>query len=72
MEIGGSTSSIQAIQNAFDANAARAKRISSQDGGPQFEKDMAELPNDPEQVGMQTKAIKAKDQMLGTLLDMVA
>jgi hypothetical protein len=72
MDIGGATSSIQAIRNAFDANAERARRIASKDGGPRFEKDMAELPNDPEQVGMQTKAIKAKDRMLGTLLDLVA
>jgi hypothetical protein len=70
MEISGS-GSVQGIQRAFDANAARAKRVAQPDGGPQFEKDMAELPSDPDRVTANTKALKAKDQMLGTLLDMV-
>ncbi|MDB5049025.1 MAG: hypothetical protein JWO30_2096 [Fibrobacteres bacterium] len=74
MEIGSptsSTSSVQGIRNAFEANAARAQRLAQQDGGPQFEKDMAELPSDADNVGVNVKALKTKDQMLGTLLDMV-
>lgn len=74
MELGSSTSSsasIQGIQNAFDRNAARAKRIAQPDGGPQFEKDMAELPSDADDVKANTAVLKTKDQMLGTLLDMV-
>jgi hypothetical protein len=71
MEIGSSSSSVQGIQNAFSAHAARAQRIAQPDGGPQFEKDMAELPSDKDNVGFNVKALKTKDQMLGTLLDMV-
>jgi hypothetical protein len=33
---------------------------------------MAELPSDRQDVGMQTKVIKAKDQMLGDLMDILA
>ncbi|MDB5104254.1 MAG: hypothetical protein JWP91_1943 [Fibrobacteres bacterium] len=72
MEISSSTSSVQGIQQAFAANAARAKRVAQPDGGPQFEKDMAELPSDADNVAANTKALKTRDQMLGTLLDMVA
>jgi hypothetical protein len=72
MEISGSTSSIQALQQAFADNAARAQRLAKQDGGPQFEKDMAELPSDEQNVGIQSKAIKTKDKMLGELIDLVA
>jgi hypothetical protein len=71
MEIGSSTTSVQGIRNAFSANAARAQRIAQPDGGPQFEKDMAELPSDKDAVGVNVKALKNQDQMLGTLLDMV-
>ena len=71
MEISGASSSIQGIKNAFEANAARAQRVAKEDGGPQFEKDMAELPSDPQRVAVNTKAIKTQDEMLGTLLDMV-
>jgi len=70
MEI-GATSSIQGIQNAFATNAARAQRIAQPDGGPQFEKDMAELPSDADNVKANSAVIKTRDQMLGTLLDMV-
>lgn len=70
MEIGGASSSIQGIHRAFEANAGRAQRLAQPDGGPQLDKDMAELSTDPQNVGMQTKAIKAYDEMLGTLLDM--
>ena len=38
----------------------------------QFVKDMAELPSDDKAVGFNAAAIKTRDQMLGTLLDMVA
>lgn len=70
MEISASSSSVQGIQKAFDDNAARARRIAKEDGGPQFEKDMAELPSDAHRVGANVKAIKTKDQMVGTLLDL--
>jgi hypothetical protein len=71
MEVGFS-SSTQGIQNAFDQNAARAKRLSKGVEDDQLEKDMAELPQDKADVGVNTAVIKTKDQMLGTLLDMVA
>jgi hypothetical protein len=71
MEINSSTSSVQGIRNAFDANAARAARLAQPNGGPQFEKDMAELPSDEHKVTSNLKALKTKDAMLGTLLDMV-
>ncbi|HKP94900.1 MAG TPA: hypothetical protein VJ385_04000 [Fibrobacteria bacterium] len=71
MEISGSSSSVQGIQNAFATHAARGKRIAQPDGGPRFEKDMAELPSDGDNVAANAKAIKTRDQMLGTLLDMV-
>jgi hypothetical protein len=71
MEISGSSSAVQGIQRAFDDNAARAKRLAKEDGGPQFEKDMAELPSDAHRVGVNTKVIKTQDQMVGTLLDML-
>jgi hypothetical protein len=72
MEITGSSASIQGMQRAFDRNAERAKRLSNPEGDPQLERDMAELPSDRQDVGMQTKVIKAKDQMLGDLLDILA
>ena len=71
MEIGG-TSSVQALRNAFDTHAARGVRLSSVDGGPRFEKDMAELPSDEKNAGVQTNVIRTKDQMLGDLLDIMA
>ena len=71
MEISGSSASVQGIQRAFADNAARAKRLAQEDGGPTFEKDMAELPSDESRVGANGKVIKTRDQMLGTLLDMV-
>jgi hypothetical protein len=71
MEIGNSTSSVQGIRKAFEVNAARAERLARSDGGPSFEKDMAELPSDADNVGVNVKALKTKDQMLGTLLDLV-
>jgi hypothetical protein len=70
MEISGLSSSVQGIQKAFDANAAKAKRIAQEDGGPQFEKDMAELPSDAHKVAANGKVIKTQDQMVGTLLDL--
>ena len=73
MEISSSTStsSIQAIRKAFEDNAARAARVAQENGGPQFEKDMAELPSDEHKVTSNLKALKSQDEMLGTLLDMV-
>ncbi|GEM_PF-2533091 len=71
MEISGSSASVQGIQKAFADNSARAKRLAQQDGGPSFEKDMAELPSDQSRVGANGKVLKTQDQMLGTLLDMV-
>jgi hypothetical protein len=72
MEIGGFSSPIQGMQKAFAANADRGKRIADAENDPQFEKDMAELASDPENVGVQTAAIKTKDKMLGELLDLFA
>ncbi len=72
MEIGSASSSIQGIHRAFERNAERAKRLSDPEGDPQLDKDLAELPSDKQDVGMQTKVIKAKDQMLGDLLDILA
>jgi hypothetical protein len=71
MEVGFS-SSVQGIQNAVDQNAARAKRLSKGLEDDQVEKDMAEMSQDPQNLGMNTKVVKTKDQMLGTLLDMIA
>lgn len=71
MEISGSSSAVQGIQRAFDANAARAKRLAQADGGPSFVKDMAELPSDAHKAGVNGKVIKTQDQMVGTLLDML-
>lgn len=72
MEITGSSSSIQGLQRAFDRNSERAKRLSDPENDPRFERDMAELPSDRQDAGVQTKVIKAKDQMLGDLLDILA
>ena len=66
------SSPIQGIQRAFDRNEEKAKRISNPESDPQLEKDLAELPSDKQDVGMQTKVIKAKDQMLGDLMDIMA
>lgn len=77
MEIGSSTSSVHAIQDAFKTHAERAGRIAkstvTEGGDPtgQFEKDMAELPSDDKAVGFNAAAIKTKDKMLGTLLDIL-
>jgi len=77
MEIGSvsstdSSSSIQGMQRAFARNAERAKRLADPEADSQFDKDMAELPSDKQDVAVQTKVIKAKDQMLGDLLDILA
>ena len=77
MEIGSSTSSVQGIQDAFKAHADRAARIqkatATEGGDPtgRFEKDMAELPSDDKAVGFNAAALKTKDKMLGTLLDII-
>jgi hypothetical protein len=77
MEIGSSTSSAQAIQDAFKAHAERAGRIAkstaAEGGDPsgRFEKDMAELPSDDKAVGFNAAALKTKDKMLGALLDII-
>jgi hypothetical protein len=71
MEVGFS-SSVQGIQNAIDTNSARAKRLEQGMDDEQVEKDLAELPTDPPNLGINTAVIKTKDQMLGTLLDMFA
>jgi hypothetical protein len=72
MEIGNSTSSVQGMQQAFARNADRAKRLANPEGDPQLDKDMAELPSDKQDVAVQSKVIKTKDQMLGDLLDIMA
>jgi hypothetical protein len=74
----GPTTSVQGIQDAFQTHSARASRIAKAtasetgDATGTFEKDMAELPSDDKAVGFNAAAIKTRDQMLGTLLDMVA
>ncbi len=72
MEISATNSSVQGVQRAFERNAARGKRLADAENDPQFEKDIAELPSDKQDVAVNTKVIKAKDEMLGTLLDMTA
>lgn len=72
MEIGSASGPIQGMQRAFDRNAERAKRLSDPEGDPKLDQDMAELPSDAQDVGVQTKVIKTKDQMLGDLLDIFA
>lgn len=74
MQISGSfnTSSAQAVHDAFTRNAERAERLADAENNPQLEKDLAELPSDAQNVAIQTKAIKAKDEMLGDLLDVLA
>ena len=78
MEIGSSTSSVQAIQDAFRNHADRAARIqkatTTEGGDPtgRFEKDMAELPSDDKAVGFNAAALKTQDKMLGALLDILA
>jgi hypothetical protein len=82
MDIGGvspasslpqaSSASVQGMQRAFARNAERAKRLADPEGDPQLDKDMAELPSDKQDVSVQAKVIKTKDQMLGDLLDILA
>ena len=72
MEVSSVASPVQGIQRAFARNAQRAGRLADPQGDPQLDKDMAELPSDQRDVGVQTKVIKAKDQMLGDLLDILA
>lgn len=78
MEIGSSTSSVSAIQQAFQTHEARAGRIAKSttaeapEADRHFVKDMAELPSDDKAVGFNAAAIKTQDKMLGTLLDIVA
>lgn len=72
MEIGATNASVNAIQQAFKTNAERAERISKPELDKQFEKDMAELPSDDKNVGIQAAAIRTKDKMLGDLLDILA
>lgn len=72
MEIGSTNASVNAIQQAFKTNAERAERISKPELDKQFEKDMAELPSDDKNVGIQAAAIRTKDKMLGDLLDILA
>jgi hypothetical protein len=69
MEISGS-SSVSGIQNVIAQHSARAERLAKAAEMDQVEKDLAELPQDPPKLGMQSKVIKTKDDMLGTLLDM--
>jgi len=71
MEI-SSSSSVQSLQRAFAAQEAKSKRIANAENDPQFEKDMAELPSDKQDVAAQVKVIKTKDEMLGTLMDLKA
>ena len=72
MEISGASSPVQGIQRAFARNAERAHRLSDPENNPQLERDLAELPSDKHDVGVQTKTIKTRDEMVGTLLDLFA
>ena len=66
------TTPVQGMQRAMDTHTARATRLAKAAEMESVEKDLAELPTDPENLSAQTKAIKAKDQMLGDLLDILA
>lgn len=72
MEISSASSPVQGIQRAFARNAERAARLSDPENNPQLERDLAELPSDERDVGIQTKTIKTRDEMVGTLLDLFA
>lgn len=77
MDVGASVSGVGAIQQAFDAHSARAGRLAQAmtdvpGADKSFVKDMAELNSDPKNVGIQAKAVKAKDEMVGALLDILA
>lgn len=78
MEIGASGSSVTAIQQAFKTHSERASRLAeaTASGAPErndtFVKDMAELPSDAHNVGINAKTIKTRDEMVGTLLDILA
>lgn len=72
MQISNTTTSAQAVHDAFQRNAERAQRLADPEKNPHLEKDLAELPSDAHNVGIQTKAIKAKDEMLGALMDILA
>ena len=78
MDVSASSSSTGAIQQAFIAHSARAERLSkamiaeTTVSDDDFVKDMAKLPGDPRNVGIQTKVLKAKDDMLGGLIDILA
>ena len=56
-------------QNRVGIQAAQTAHSQPLDD-EQVEKDLAELPTDPPNLGINTAVIKTKDQMLGTLLDM--
>ena len=71
MEI-SSSSSVQGMQRALATTEARGKRIANAESDPQFEKDMAELPSDKENLTANLNVIKTKDKMLGELLDLTA
>ena len=78
MEIGATGNSVSAIQQAFKTHSERASRLAgaTSSGAPEkndaFVKDMAELPSDAHNVGIHAKTIKTRDEMVGTLLDILA
>lgn len=78
MEIGASGNSTAAIQQAFRTHSERAARLAAAtaSGSPErndaFVRDMAELPSDAHNVGIHAKTVKTRDEMVGTLLDILA
>ncbi len=79
MEVGTSSamsSAISGMQKAMQSNAGRASRIAKatlddSEGGGDITKDMAEMQLDPAMMKANTATVKAQDQMLGALLDIV-
>ena len=71
MEV-GATGATLGLPGAINAASERAARIAKLDKDGQFTKDMAQLPSDPKNVGVQGKVLKTKDSMLGDLLDIMA
>lgn len=78
MDVVASGSSMGAVQQAFNTHSARADRLSralasdAPGSDRTFVKDMAELPTDAKNVGIQAKVIKTKDNMQGALIDILA
>jgi hypothetical protein len=66
------SASVGGIQRATETHYQRAQRVSKAEMAEDITKDMAEMHTDPQRVKMNTAAIRAQDEMLGSLLDMFA